>query len=131
MILGVGVSQVATPLARVISPVLLVHGNIQSLFIFELGLTLMCLGSVALLRLPPSERIQAFEPLDFLTSILFAPGMALLSAVLIQGRIIWWKTPWRGYAAADSVHLISDGMVLEHNRANPLLKTLLISSRKT
>src|SRR3546814_8935429 len=27
MILGVGVSQVATPLARVISPVLLVHGN--------------------------------------------------------------------------------------------------------
>src|SRR3546814_7383819 len=63
MILGVGVSQVATPLARVISPVLLVHGNIQSLFIFELGLTLMCLGSVALLRLPPSERIQAFEPL--------------------------------------------------------------------
>src|SRR3546814_4606443 len=89
MILGVGVSQVATPLARVISPVLLVHGNIQSLFIFELGLTLMCLGSVALLRLPPSERIQAFEPLDFLTFILFAPGMALLSAVLIQGRIIW------------------------------------------
>src|SRR3546814_4862829 len=93
MILGVGVSQVATPLARVISPVLLVHGNIQSLFIFELGLTLMCLGSVALLRLPPSERIQAFEPLDFLTFILFAPGMALLSAVLIQGRIIWWTPP--------------------------------------
>src|SRR3546814_7501986 len=57
MILGVGVSQVATPLARVISPVLLVHGNIQSLFIFELGLTLMCLGSVALLRLPPSAQI--------------------------------------------------------------------------
>src|SRR3546814_1031760 len=76
MILGVGVSQVATPLARVISPVLLVHGNIQSLFIFELGLTRMCLGSVALLRLPPSERIQEFEPLDFLTFIFFAPGMA-------------------------------------------------------
>src|SRR3546814_13572440 len=75
MILGVGVSQVATPLARVISPVLLVHGNIQSLFIFELGLTLVCLGSVALLRLPPSERIQAFEPMDFLTFILFAPGL--------------------------------------------------------
>src|SRR3546814_1399902 len=75
MILGVGVSQVATPLARVISPVLLVHGNIQSLFIFELGLTLMCLDSVALLRLPPRERIQAFETLDFLTFILFDPGI--------------------------------------------------------
>src|SRR3546814_239611 len=130
MILGVGVSQVATPLARVISPVLLVHGNIQSLFIFELGLTLMCLGSVALLRLPPSERIQAFEPLDFLTFILFAPGMALLSAVLIQGRIIWWTTPWLGYAAAASVLLISAAMLIEHNRANPLLNTRWIGSRE-
>src|SRR3546814_19070758 len=55
---SVGGSRVATPLARVISPVLLVHGNIQSLVIFELGLTLMCLGSVALLRLPPSERSE-------------------------------------------------------------------------
>lgn len=130
MILGVGVSQVATPLARVISPVLLVHGNIQSLFIFELGLTLMCLGSVALLRLPPSERIQAFEPLDFLTFVLFAPGMALLSAVLIQGRIIWWTTPWLGYAAAASVLLISAAMLIEHNRANPLLNTRWIGSRE-
>src|SRR3546814_11232872 len=87
MILGVGVSQVATPLARVISPVLLVHGNIQSLFIFELGLTLMCLGSVALLRLPPSESIQAFEPLDFLTFILFAPGMAQIGRASCRERV--------------------------------------------
>src|SRR3546814_85221 len=130
MILCVGVSRVAIPRALVISPVLLVHGNIQSLFIFALGLTLMCLGSVALLRLPPSERIQAFEPLDFLTFILFAPGMALLSAVLIQGRIIWWTTPWLGYAAAASVLLISAAMLIEHNRANPLLNTRWIGSHE-
>src|SRR3546814_19377901 len=59
-------------------------------------------------------------PLDFLTFILFAPGMALLSAVLIQGRIIWWTTPWLGYAAAASVLLISAAMLIEPNRANPL-----------
>src|SRR3546814_11322014 len=95
----------------------------------ELGLTLMCLGSVALLRLPPSERIQAFEPLDFLTFILFAPGMALLSAVLIPGRIIWWTTPWLGYAAAASVLLISSAMLIDHNRTTPLPTTRRINRK--
>src|SRR3546814_10979510 len=90
----------------------------------------MCLGSVALLRLPPSERIQAFEPLDFFTFILFAPGMALLSAVLLQGRIIWWRTPWLGYAAAASVLLISAAMLIEHNRDNPLLNTRCTGRRE-
>src|SRR3546814_4029330 len=56
--------------------------------------------------------------------------MALLSAVLIQGRIIWWATPWLGYAAAASVLLISAAMLIEHNRANPLLNTRWIGSRE-
>src|SRR3546814_18150003 len=54
--------------------------------------------------------------------------MALLSAVLIKGRIIWWTTPWLGYAAAASVLLISAAMLIEHNRANPLLNTRWIGS---
>ncbi|WP_298235803.1 hypothetical protein [uncultured Azohydromonas sp.] len=28
--------------------------------------------------MPPSEHVKTFEPLDFLTFALFAPGMALL-----------------------------------------------------
>jgi MFS family permease len=128
LVLGVGVSQIALPLARVISPALLVHGDVQNLFLFELGLTLVCLAAVSLLRLPPSERIEAFEPLDFLTFALFAPGMALLCAVLALGRIVWWSTPWIGYALAGSIALIGAAFIVEHNRANPLLNTRWMGS---
>tara|TARA_R110000868_G_scaffold375710_1_gene640352 strand:- start:2899 stop:4572 length:1674 start_codon:yes stop_codon:yes gene_type:complete len=128
LVLGVGVSQVAAPLARVISPALLVHGDVQNLFLFELGLTLLCLAGVSLLRLPPSERFKAFEPLDFLTFALFAPGMALLCGVLVQGRIQWWTTPWLGYALAGSILLIGAALIVEHNRANPLLNTRWMGS---
>jgi len=128
LVLGVGMSQIAAPLARVISPVLLRHGDVQNLFLFELGLTLLCLAAVSLLRLPPSERIDAFEPLDFLTFALFAPGMALLCAVLVQGRIQWWTTPWLGYALAGSILFIGTALIVEHNRANPLLNTRWMGS---
>lgn len=129
MMLGVGLSQVALPMARAISPILLYSGDIGRLFDFEAGLALLCLGCVALLRLPPSNRIQTFEPLDFLTFALFAPGMALLTAVLAQGRITWWSTPWLGYALAAAVVLITLAMLIEHNRANPLLNTRWMGSR--
>jgi MFS family permease len=128
-VLGIGFAQIATPLARVVSPFLLSEGDIQNLFIFELGLTLACFSSVALLRLPPSERVDAFEPIDFLTFALFAPGMALLCAVLVQGRIQWWSTPWLGWALAGATVLISGALLIERNRANPLLNTRWIGSR--
>ena len=128
-VLGIGFGQVATPLARVVSPFLLYEGNVQNLFVFELGLTLACLGCVALLRLPPSERIAAFELLDFITFGLFATGMALLTAVLVQGRIVWWSTPWLGWALAAATLLIAAALLVEHNRANPLLNTRWIGTR--
>ena len=128
MVIGVGLSQVALPLSRIISPFLLVHGDIQNLYIFEFALALMCLGAIALLRLPPSERAKVFEPLDFLTFGLVAPGFALLAAVLVQGRIVWWTTPWLGYALAGAILLIGAAMLIEHNRANPLLNTRWMGS---
>jgi len=128
LVLGIGVSQVALPLARVISPALLISGDIQNLFLFELGLTLLSLAAVSLLRLPPSERIEAFEPIDFLTFAFFAPGIALFCAILVQGRIVWWSTPWIGYALAASIVLIGIALIIEHNRANPLLNTRWLAS---
>lgn len=129
MILGVGLAQVALPLARVISPMLLANGEIGNLYVFEFGLSLICLGSMALLRLPPSETADVFERLDFLTFALFAPGIMLLLAVLTQGRIVWWSTPWLGYAVAASVLLIGVAMLIEHNRSNPLLNTRWMTTR--
>jgi hypothetical protein len=49
--------------------------------------------------------------------------------VLVQGRIVWWTTAWLGYATAAAVVLIGLAMLIEHNRANPLLNTRWIGSR--
>jgi hypothetical protein len=46
----------------------------------------------------------------------------------VQGRIVWWTTPWLGYATAASILLIGVGLLIEHNRANPLLNTRWIGS---
>lgn len=129
MILGIGLGQVALPLARIISPFLLANGAIGNLYLFEFGLSLVCLGSMALLRLPPSETAPVFERLDFVTFALFAPGLALLIAVLVQGRIVWWSTPWLGYAMAGAIVLIGAAMLIEHNRANPMLNTRWMRTR--
>ena len=128
MVLGIGVSQLALPLARVISPFLLADGDIRNLFAFELALSLLLAAGAALLPLPPSETVDAFEPLDLLTFALIAPGIALLSAVLALGRTVWWTTPWLGYALAGAVLLVAAALLVEHNRANPLLNIRWIAS---
>jgi MFS family permease len=129
IVLGVGVPQLATPLARLFSSDLLEFGGWRTLYLFELGLALLSLAAVALLRLPPSERIKVFEKLDLLTFALFAPGIALLCAVLGQGRIVWWTdTAWLGWALCGAIALLAAALLVEHNRANPLLNTRWLSS---
>jgi hypothetical protein len=129
MVLGMGVTQLALPLARALAPLLLADGDVQNLFAFELGLSLLVLAGAALLPLPPSETMEAFESLDLLTFALLAPGMALLSAVLSLGRTVWWTTPWLGYALAAAIVLIAATIIVEHNRANPLLNIRWVASR--
>jgi MFS family permease len=128
MVLGTGLSQVALPLARVVSPWLLEGGDVHALYLFELGLALGSLGAAALLPLPPSESVHAFEPLDFVTFLLFAPGIALLCGVFAVGRIVWWTTPWIGGALAVAIVLVAAAMLVEHERANPLLNTRWMAS---
>jgi hypothetical protein len=83
------------------------------------------------LPLPPSQREKAFEPLDFLTFGLLAPGLWLLIAVLSEGRIQWWtERAWMGWALAGSVALIAGAVLIEHHRANPLINTRWLSSRE-
>jgi len=130
IVIGIGVPQLATPLARTFSTGMLEAGNWDTLYLFELGLSLLSLVAVLALRLPPSEHTRAFEKLDFVTFALFAPGMALLCAVLGQGRLLWWaETPWLGYALCGAVVLITSALWVEHNRANPLLNTRWLGHR--
>ena len=129
--IGLSVSQLTTPLARMMSPGLLISGDWHMLYRFELGLALVTLAAIMTLPLPPSERIKAFERLDFVAFTMLAPGLWLLIAVLSEGRIEWWtERAWMGWSLAASVALISAGFIHEHFRSNPLINTRWIGTRE-
>lgn len=131
IMLGISIPQLATPLARAISPGLLVSGDWHMLYWCELGLTLATLAAVMSLPLPPSERVKAFEKGDFLTVALLAPGLWILIAVLTEGRIEWWtERAWMGWGLVASTVLISAALVFEHNRDNPLIHTRWLGTRE-
>lgn len=129
VVVGIGIPQCATPLARLFSPDLLAMSQWRTLYLFELGLALLSLAAVALLRLPPTTRSKAFERLDFVTFILFAGSMALFAAVLGLGRIVWWtNAPWIGWALVAAIPMLAAALLIEHHRANPLLNTRWLGS---
>ncbi|NIJ38142.1 MFS family permease [Sphingopyxis panaciterrae] len=128
-LLAIGLTQVAVPLARAISPLLLADGDIANLFVLQFAMSLVAFGLVNILHLPPGETIRSFERLDLLTFPMLATGVGLLCAFLVQGRIQWWSTPWLGGALAASVVLIGTAFLIEHNRKNPMLQTRWMGSR--
>ncbi len=126
---GLGLSQLALPLARVFSTELLEFGEWQGLYLFEFGLALFALACVLALKLPPGDRYRVFEKLDFVTFMLFASGAAGLAAVLSLGRLLWWtSTPWLGVVLACSIVLLSAAAIVEHNRRNPMINTRWLAS---
>jgi len=127
--LGVGWSQLAAPLSRLVSSDLLEIGQWHGLYLLEIGLSLMCLAAVNLVRLPPLPRAKMFQARDFLTFALFAPGIALLCAVLSQGRFVWWfDAPWLGWALAAAIVLLAAAVLVELHREQPLLHVRWLSS---
>ncbi|MFA9217604.1 MAG: MFS transporter [Sphingomonadaceae bacterium] len=129
VVLGIGFPQLALPMARLFSSELLEFGEWRGLYLFELGLALLSLACVLALKLPPGDRMKAFEKLDFLTFGLFAPGVALLCAVLALGRTVWWReSVWLGYSLVGAIVLIAAALTVEHNRARPLLNTRWLSN---
>ena len=117
MVISTGISQLAQPIAYLFSAHLLEFAEWRGLYLFELGLTLVTLGAVLWLKLPPGDRFKAFRPADFATFLLFAPGMALLCAAITFGRVLWWtEQPWIGAALAASIVLIAAALWLEHVR---------------
>jgi len=131
LMIGISVPQLATPLARAISPALLIGGNWHTLYWFELGMVLASLSAVMSLPLPPSERVKVFERMDFLTFALLAPGTWIMVAVLTEGRIQWWtERAWMGWGLVASVLLIGSALLIEHNRRNPLINTRWLGTRE-
>ncbi|MBN9404643.1 MAG: MFS transporter [Burkholderiales bacterium] len=124
LVLGVGVTQLAAPLAWLLSPSLLNHGQWHNLYFLEAGLALMSFAAVVLLKLPTGVHVKAFEKLDFLTMALLVPGVGLLVAVLVQGTTRWWfNAPELAWMLVGAIVLLFAGLYLEHHRANPLFQT--------
>ncbi|MBB5715680.1 MFS transporter [Sphingomonas aerophila] len=129
VVLGIGVPQCATPLARLFSPDLLAMSQWRTLYLFELGLAILSVAAVLAFRLPPTVRRKAFEPLDFVTFALFAGSMGLFAAVLGLGRIVWWtQAAWIGWALIIAIPMLALALLIESGRANPLLNTRWLAS---
>jgi len=128
LILGIGMVQIGLPLARAISPMLVYDGNVASLFAFQFGLSLVAVGLVNLLPLPQGIKVRAFNRFDLVSFPLLAVGVALLCIFFVQGRIVWWPTPWLGGVLALSVLLIGASFLIEHNRLHPMLETRWMAS---
>jgi MFS family permease len=131
VVVGIGFSQLALPLARLFSTDLLEIAEWRGLYSFELGMAILSFGCVLMLKLPPGDRVRVFEKLDFLTFALFAPGVALLCAALALGRTVWWfEAPWIGYCVAGSIVLVMAAVLIEHNRKAPLLNIRWLTTGK-
>jgi MFS family permease len=129
VVVGIGIPQCATPLARLFSPELLAMSQWRTLYLFELGLATLSLAAVLAYRLPPTVRVKAFEKLDFVTFPLFAGSMALFAAVLGLGRIVWWtQSAWIGWALLAAIPMLLAALAIEHGRSNPLLNTRWLGS---
>ena len=129
LVVGVGIAQLAVPIAWLVSPGLVDTGQWHNLYLFEAGLALCAFAAVVVLKLPPGAQIKAFEPLDFLTFALLAPAVGLLVVVLAQGYTRWWlDTPWLGWALVASIALSMTAFIIEHYRRNPLLQTRWLAS---
>lgn len=126
--LALGIMQLGTPLAQILTPALLTDGNIGSLFYFTFALTLLCIGSVFWLPIPPGQTQPVFKKTDLLSFLLFASGIALLCAFLVQGRIVWWTTPWLGWLLAGSFVLVGMSLLLESYRQHPIFDVSWMSA---
>jgi hypothetical protein len=121
-VIGIGLSQLGTPLARLIPVDVLVDNGLWGLHALEVALALSTLALILALPLPPSERSAAFAPRDFVTIPLATAGMVLLCQVIGQGRALWWSdTPWLGVALAAAIVLLTAAFLNEIGRRDPLV----------
>jgi len=129
ILIGVGLAQLGTPLARLVPVEMLALGSWQGLHLIEIGVAAAVLAATLALPLPPSERSPVLEPLDFVSVALIVPAIMLVCLVLGEGRHLWWlDTPWLGWALAAAVPLLAAAVLIELHRARPLLQIEWITS---
>ena len=121
-IIGMGLPQLGTPLARLVPIDVLTQSSLWGLHAVEVAIALGALALILALPLPPSDRAKAFAPLDVLTILLVTGGLLLLCQVIGQGRTLWWTdTPWLGLALAGAIPLLAVAILIETGRSDPLV----------
>jgi len=127
--LGLIGSQIAVPLARLISPGLLETGLWDQLNVLELGLALVCLALVYLIPITPPPRAQSFDRVDAVSLPLLIVGLGLIAVVLALGRWYWWlEAPWLGLCLAGGLACLGLLAAIELNRERPIVNLHWLSS---
>ncbi|MFC4314028.1 MFS transporter [Steroidobacter flavus] len=130
LVVGMGLTQLGTPLARLVPVEMLALDHGQSLALIEIALPLSVLALITAFPLPPSERSTAFERTDFVTIALLVPAYVLVCGVLSLGRVYWWTdAPWIGYALVCAVPLFVAVLLIERRRDRPLLQLRWLRTR--
>lgn len=129
LFIGFGVSQLAMPLAWLLSPHLVNVNDWSRLYTFEFGLAVCCYAMVVAVKLPRTLLIEAFEKKDIITFMLLTPGIALLCGVMVQGTILWWtNSVTLAYMLIGAWAFLLLGFGFEHYRKNPLIMTRWLGS---
>ena len=130
MVTGLGMTQLGTPLARLIPVDLLSADGWFGQHCIELATGLTTLTLITLLPLPPTPRSRLFQPLDFVTVSLLLPAVLLICGVLNRGRLAWWTdTPWLGVDLAIAIPLLATAIAIEAVRDRPLIQIGWIGTR--
>jgi hypothetical protein len=128
---GLGMTQLGTPLARLLPVDLLCAQGWIGLHCIELATGLATLALITWLPLPPSPRSRCFQPLDFVTAALLLPAATLACGVLNRGRLAWWTdTPWLGVDLAVALALLTVAIAIEAGRQCPLIHLSWIGTRE-
>ena len=131
VVAGLGMTQLGTPLARLLPVDLLSAQGWFGEHCIELAVGLTTLTLITLLPLPPTPRSRPFQPLDFVTVACLLPATLLICGVLNRGRLAWWTdTPWLGVALAVAIPLLTVAIAIEAVRERPLIRIGWIGTRE-
>lgn len=129
LLLGFAALQLPGPLARVLATELLEKGQWHGLFMLDVALSVLSLGTVLGVRLKAQPRQDVFVWGDLLAFPLYAGGLALLCVAVSQGRLAWWTdTPWLGQCLALGIAFVGLYVVVDLGRRRPLLDLKWLSS---
>ncbi len=127
--LGLGTPQLSLPIAWLIPKDLLALGSWNGLYLLELGLSLVVLGIVSIVRLPPSVRSKTFEPLDALSFSLYAVGFVMFGSAMGLGSYLWWtNVSWIGWFFAACIPCFALFAWIEFSRKRPLIDVRWLSA---